>query len=251
MKRLSSFEFIAIAATTAMAFLSLEPEVRAATAFDVTVELPAGGRPIDALLPGDEFSLAIRLSGSGQIFALDASAFGYDESVVDFVSGEAVPFIGYPLPPALCLTVVSCSLPANFVVPEALRNLYQSGPVTESAIGAHGNRALFVRALSLSAFSTQAHDPGLEGPFDTSGGAQFRLVFRASGIGRAVINIGTGYSGDGEVGPGGVLDTSANTPIVIQVIPEPSTSFMMGLGLIGLSSCRQRETEPRRTRGPA
>jgi hypothetical protein len=223
----------------AIAVLAVSTSAQAATNFDVTVEIPAGGRPLDALLPGDEFSLAIRVTAEFPILAIDASAFGYDESVVDFVSGEAVPIVGYPLPPFLCDSVANCSVIQNIVVPEGLRSQRLNGPVTESAIGSNGHRALFLRALpTLGFFGITRFDPGLD-PFD-SDSPQFRLVFRAMGMGRAVINVGTGYPVDGVVGPGGTLDTSANTPIAIHVIPEPATGVLTGLGLIVLSTWGRR-----------
>jgi hypothetical protein len=239
MMRATSTQRCAIPFAAAIAVLAIATSAQAATSFDVTVEIPAAGRPLDALLPGDEFSLAIRVTADFPILAIDASAFGYDESVVDFVSGEAVPIVGYPLDPFLCWTVALCSLIQNIVVPEALRSQHLNGSVTESAIGTNGHRALFLRALpTLNSFGISRIDPGLD-PFDRDS-PQFRLVFRAMGMGRAVINVGTGYPGDGVVGPGGTLDTSANTPIAIQVIPEPTTGILMGLGLIALSARGRR-----------
>jgi hypothetical protein len=86
----------------------------------------------------------------------------------------------------------------------------------------------------LSSSNSGPWDPGLDGNPNVLD-AQFRLVFRATGIGRAVVHIGTGYPGDGEVGPGGTLDTSADTPIEIHVIPEPASAVSMLLGLAGLA----------------
>ncbi len=205
----------------------------ALTQFAVTTD-----RPPDNLQPGDFITVGIRLSGGTNVFGLGASAYGYDESVVDFESGEAVSQINN----AVIIGCVGCHVLSsglyNYLVSRAIGVF--SGPLGESSIGDNGNRVLFFNGVGLSATNSNPLDPGLDNVVG-GGGVQFRLVFRAIDPGRTVIRIGTGYEGDGEVSWGGSVDTSSNVEVAITVVPEPGTGLLVGLGLAGLATSAARK----------
>lgn len=188
--------------------------------------LVAGSTNI-SLNPGEEVTIGIRLSGGTNVFGLGASAYGYNESVIDFVTGSSVASINH----AFAIPAVGAF--------SGLGNVL-TNPLAESSIGSNGNRVLIFNGVGLTATNTNALDPGLNGVIGGND-AQIRLTFRAGVAGATVINIGTGYNGDGEVGAGGALDQTALTQITVTVIPEPGTALLMGLGLAGLAAAGRRE----------
>ena len=194
----------------------------ALTTFGVT---PSGPQ---TLSPGAEITFSIRLSGGVGVFGLGASAWGYDESVIDFVdgSGQAVPSINH----GVCVPSAGCF--------NGLANVL-ANPLAETSIGSSGNRVLIFNGVGLSATNSNAQDPGLDGVVGGND-AQIRVTFRAVAPGTAYIDFGTGYNGDAEVLAGGISDTTQNTRIGITVIPEPGTALLMGLGLVGLASAGRR-----------
>lgn len=180
------------------------------------------------LNPGQEVTIGIRLSGGTAVYGLGASAYGYNESVIDFVTGSSVASINH----AVAIPAVGAF--------SGLGNVL-TNPLGETSIGANGNRVLIFNGVGLVATNTNALDPGLNGAVGGND-AQIRLTFRAGSVGGlTVINIGTGYAGDGEVGAGGSLDQTALTQISVSVIPEPGTALLMGLGLAGLAAAGRRE----------
>lgn len=217
----------------ASAIFLVASSASALTTFNVTTD---SARPLNALNPGDTVTINIRLSGGTNVFGLGASAWGYNEAVIDFTSGLAVSSINH----AIALPAVGFfSGLTNTLVPAPAPGTVGSGPLAESAIGASGNRVLFFNGVGLTATASNIADPGLNG---SNTDAQFRLVFTAGQVeGTTVINIGTGYNGDGEVGAGGVTDTSANVALAITVVPEPGTALLMGLGLAGLAAAGRKE----------
>lgn len=194
-------------------------DASALTRFNVSLD-----RPTDDLQPGEIVTIGIRLSEGRDVYGLSASAYGYDESVLDFESGRAVGAINYTVP----IPVIFDSI--------ALENraTARNGALSESSIGNSGNRVLFFNGVSLTPTRSHSLDPDVDGVYGT-GRDQIRLVFRAIAPGRTILRIGTGYEGDGEVGPGGSVDTSSNVEVAITVIPEPGAGLLVGLGLAGLA----------------
>jgi hypothetical protein len=208
-------------------------DASALTRFNVSLD-----RPTDDLQPGELVTIGIRLSEGRDVYGLGASAYGYDESVLDFESGRAASAINYAIPVPV---VVDSSALENYA---RARN----GALSESSIGNNGNRVLFFNGVSLTPTRSHPLDPDVDGIYGT-GRDQFRLVFRAIAPGRTILRIGTGYEGDGEVGPGGSLDTSSNVEVAITVIPEPGAGLLFGLGLAGLAMrARHEVSEPSGTK---
>ncbi len=176
-----------------------------------------------------------------EIYGLGASAFGYNESVVDFVHGTTIPsiFHGVALP--------------GIGAFNGLTNV-QLNPLTVSTIGSNGNRVQIFNGIGLSPVRYNPLDPGLDGV--TGGGdAQFRFTFRINDAGTSIMTIGTGYEGDGAVSASGRIDQSSNVSIFFSsqespyVIPEPSAAVLIGVGLAGLAG-RNRRNARRARRDP-
>lgn len=175
----------------------------AATNFSIVNVTTSQGNPLSALAIGETVTFGIRLSNSVGIFGLGASAYGYDESVIDFSTGETVASINH----AVAIPAVGAF--------SGLGNTL-SNPLSETSIGASGNRVLIFNGVGLTATNTNALDPGLNGVVGGND-AQMRLTFVAMGPGTTQILIGTGYNGDGEVLAGGVTDQSSVTSLQLTV----------------------------------
>ena len=144
--------------------------------------------------PGSTFTIGIRIEGEPDegLYGLGASAYGYNESVIDFQSGQAVSSIFH-----------------GVVIPdigafEGLTNQVGGRPLEESSIGANGNRVQIFNGVGLQPRGYNALDPGLDGVLG-GGGAQIRMTFVMVGPGSTVLRIGTGYNGDGAIYAGGQL----------------------------------------------
>ena len=194
----------------------------AATVFNVTAD-----RSTDNLNPGDTVTLSIRLTNGVGVFGLGASAYGYNEQVIDFTTGSTVASINHAV-----------AIPAVGAFSGLTNTL--TNPLGETSIGSSGNRVLIFNGVGLAATNTNALDPGLNGAVGGND-AQMRITFTAVAPGTTTIIIGTGYNGDGEVLAGGVTDQSSNTSIAITVVPEPGTALLMGLGLAGLAAAGRKE----------
>ena len=201
----------------------LAASVAGATTFTVV----STSRPLNSLNVGDTVTIGIRLSNSLGVFGLGASAYGYNESVIDFTSGSAVASINH----AVAIPAVGAFSGLTNVV---------GGALIESSIGASGNRVQIINGVGLAATNTNVLDPGLDGIIGGND-AQVRITFTATGVGVTNIIIGTGYNGDAEVLAGGLTNQNDNNTLVITVIPEPGTALLMGLGLAGLAAAGRKE----------
>jgi len=228
LRALQLFYFVVVLGTVAA--VAAPKYASALTTFTVTTE---STRPLWDLYPGDTVTISIRLSGGTGVYGLGLSAYGYNESVIDFTSGTAVSSINH----AVCVPSAGCFSGLSNALVAVTPGTFGTGPLGESAIGSSGNRVLLFNGVGLSATNSNPLDPGLDGVLG-GGGAQMRLVFTSTGPGSTNIIIGTGYNGDGEVLVGGVTDQSVNVVIPIGYIPEPGTALLLGLGLAGLASIR-------------
>lgn len=215
----------ALCLATALLF-SAANSADALTTFTVTND--RSGTNTFTVPNGETVTIRVRLSNGTNVFGLGASAFGYSESVIDFTSGQAVSSInhGVAIP-----AVGFFSGLANANVTAPAPGTVSTGPLIESAIGANGNRVSFFSGVGLAGTNSNVADPGLNG--DASD-AQFEFIFTADGnnSGTTLIDIGTGYAGDGEVGAGGSLDQTANVRLNITV-PEPA---VVAAGMTALAS---------------
>lgn len=220
----------------AFALLLAASTASARTTFNLSVKTDGYGGspgPIGPLYPGDTLTLDIRLSGGRNVNGLSASVWGYDESVIDFVRGEAVSSINHAVAiPGVGAFAGLTNLLVPQPPPSPVTGTFGTGPLSESAVGANGSRVQFMNGVSVTATNSNALDPGLDGTVED---AQFRIVFEILRIGSFRLNVGTGYPGDGEIVPG-EFDDSANTVLQYTIIPEPGNAVLLGLGLASLGS---------------
>lgn len=194
----------------------------AANAVDVTLVGPSAV----TVQPGEQvaFGLNIRNPSGQAVHGLGFSVHGYDESVADFNSGQAVQdyLNNVCFAPDLCFG--------------GLEN-FAGGTLEEGGFGSNGPRVQFALSASLEPTTgTGAFDQGLDG---FEGTPQFSLLFDAIAPGVTTLFIDTGYQGDAVILPGGIPLESFGTTLTINVVPEPGTALLMGLGLIGLASSRK------------
>jgi len=211
--------------TTLLGVIMLLVAVATSTAEALTSFIVSPAGPL-LLNPGEQFTINIRLSGSSNTLGLGASAYGYPLSLVRFVSGEAVESINH----ATCVPTYGCSA--------GLVNTVQD--LVEEEIAPGYGRVRFFQGQSVLSTNTNPLDPGLDGVIGGDD-AQVRLTFVILGLGTTGLNIGMGAPGDGELFPGGVVDTTALTQLQVSVLPEPGTALLIGLGLAGLASGRNRD----------
>lgn len=184
---------------------------------------------------GSTLTLGFRIEGDADdagLFGLGASIYGYNEGVIDFVSGEVVGSIFHRV---AIPGVGAFEGLENSLVPGV--GTVRTGPLSESSIGASGNRVQFFNGVGLTGRTFNALDPGLDGVVG-GGDAQVRVTFQITGAGFTTLQVGTGYNGDGAVYAGGLLDTSTLLVFPISLIgpgctltPEPNTALLLGLGL--------------------
>ncbi len=190
------------------------------------------------LLPGTTVTLGLRIEGAVDegLFGLGASVHGYNESVIDFVSGQSVASIFHDV-----------AIPAVGAFDGLGSTL--TNPLVESSVGSSGNRVLFFNGVGLVGRGYNPLDPGLDGIVGGDG-AQVRLTFRMVAPGVTNLIIGTGHNGDGAIYAGGRADTSVNLVLGVTMdgqfpcpVPEPGTALLIGLGLTSLG-WRARKPRP-------
>jgi hypothetical protein len=220
--------FTSVLASVAMLF--------AASTASALVTFTTTQSSYDNLNPGDEITIDIRISnpGGGNVFGVGGAAFGWDNGVVNFVSGSSVTEVLHNQ----CFTGVVCI--------SGLTN-QASGPRSEGpATPGSGRNVQIVNAIGTTPTTGAASDqsPGLDGAIG-GGDAQFRLVFRAAAPGVTTIQIGTNIDdpilGNAVIGDGGAASNAANASVTVSVVPEPGTALLMGLGLAGLAMAGRRE----------
>jgi hypothetical protein len=191
-----------------------------------------GDRPLDSLLVGDEVTLDIRMSSSGTpgVLSVGAAVHGYDPDVAGFESGAAVSGFLFDL----CVPTTGCF--------QGIPNT-RAGALAETdfptSIGRH---VRFADGNSLGArTATGDIDPGLDGSVTD---AQFRVRFQMLALGSTTLTVGTSPDFDADLyiffSPGSVREQATNAAFTVNVIPEPGTALLLGLGLTGLASLRRR-----------
>jgi hypothetical protein len=89
-------------------------------------------------------------------------------------------------------------------------------------------------------------DTGVDGALINTGDVHFRVSFRATSLGSAppsaftlTLGVDPEY-GAVAVGANGATLPFVNDTVYLQVVPEPGTALLFGLGLAGLASTRRR-----------
>jgi hypothetical protein len=203
---------------------------------------PSG--PLTGLTPGDRVTIdvVVVLDSGDEINALGSSAYAYDSGVLSFVSGEGVSSLFYQTPPmnsdpnaGICNAYPSICLPSN-PMSNSIGGALVEGSASPGTGWGGTPEVEIIAAIDLdNTFLAQGiSDPGLNG---TS--IQFQLVFEAAGAGDTILIIGGGSDLNGvSGGPSpGVIN---NVELTFNVVPEPGTALLMGLGLAGLAAAGRR-----------
>jgi len=214
-----------------------------ALTFNVIGASSASGNALDALVVGDVVTINIRMSNPSAvaIFGVGGGIQGWDQGIASLTSGE----VG--LGKYFC-TNATCTLGLDNAVvfpnsdPNTGNFIVTPGDVQN--IAGVGNYVPLVQSVSTTGRAGNgARDPGLDGTVN-GGDAQFRVVFTITGLGTTTLNIGTNANptlGNVVVLAGGVSELATNANVVLNVIPEPGTALLMGLGLAGLAAAGRRE----------
>jgi hypothetical protein len=192
--------------------------------------------------------ITVVLDAGDSVNSLAASVYDWDNSVVSFTSGEAVPAAFYQVagqPPTSNLCMFLPTNPGCF--PSAPLTNAKGGALVEgTAGGGTGFTGLpeveIFAGLSIGAFfGPQAFsDLGLDG---NPGTAQFTLVFHAVGPGSTTLIIGFGSDLNSAMGPTIGPGGDTNDSITISVVPEPGAfaASLAGLGTVaGILLLRRR-----------
>jgi len=199
------------------------------------------GRPLNALHVGDVVTVDVTARSSGAaepVFGLGLSAGHYDEDVADFTSGLAPIniFNGVCFPGAGCFGGIENVLPGSTVANPFAG--YSNIELEESAVPGFGNRVQLFNGITLGGATVDgSNDVGVDGNI---GSPQFQILFTAVGLGATDIFIGVDpdlYDAFVTSGGGGIV---LDTIVGIQVVPEPGTALLIGLGLAGLARRGQR-----------
>lgn len=170
------------------------------------------------LLPGDTFTVDVAVSwdGAGTLSGVFSST-GFDDSVVQFVSadwfglGETASSVFDVFPPPVFLPGLGRLGGISFAGdPASLVRTVQYGiapPGSANALGAAAN--VLITTLTFEAVG--------------GGSTTIGTVFGTADVGAA----GDAFDGGADV--------------VVNVVPEPGTALLMGLGLAGLAAAGRRE----------
>ena len=165
---------------------------------------------------------------------MGASAYDYNEAVVDFETGTGRASRSF--------FTQFCGGPDNCFggLDQADNAFFNRLDLVESEIGTNGNRVQIVNAAALSATTQDgSNDQGWDGTTETP---DVVVTFTGVAEGTTEIVVGTGYQGDGVVVPGGSVVQATGDSITITV-PEPGAvaASVGALGtLLGVIGIRRR-----------
>ncbi len=186
-----------------LGFLAGPPKVSAVTV-TITEVYVASGAPLEALGPGDEVTVGLRVSSDGEsMLGLGVAAYGYNEAIVDYVDGSG-------------FGVSSIFHEVNLPGVGSFSGLTNSAPIplVESSTGGEPSRIEFFSGASSTPLTPTIGDPGLDGVVG-GGDAQFRITFQAVGLGAAEITFGTDYLGGGVVLPDSSVTQATSATLYI------------------------------------
>ena len=177
--------------------------------------------------PGDTFTVDIALDNASATsnVGVTGTITGL-AGVADVVGGVAAQhfFVGFCTPTNCFAGIDTNDNP-----------FYDSSDLSGNGYGGPGSDSVvIISALALNPTSaTGAIDPGLDGALNEPSARDVTIQLQAVGAG--VLTVG------GTFGSGGNQPITNTASITVNVVPEPGTALLLGLGLVGLAAAGRRK----------
>ncbi len=235
-----------VAFVAGSALLWLAPLSASALGISITNVSSSGGN-VAQLGNGDilTFDLVLENASQQDIYGLSLGVFGYDRGNDGNIANDHLRFVAGG---AVAASAFNTTLLPG---PIALGGLANSRTApTQLGAGAPFNnprRVQLFDGVSLTPSNgTGALDVGIGGGSVGGGDVHFRVSFQAvaglTGItaNDVTLTFGVGQFGNAAIGTDGVELAFANASYTVNVVPEPGTALLMGLGLAGLAARGRR-----------
>lgn len=235
-----------VALVVSGALLCLAPLSASALGISI-VNVTSSGGNVGQLANNDVLTFDLRLEnvGNQNLFGLGIGVTGYDVGNDGVLTNNHLRFTGG--------SVAASAFNTSFTdipVPTAEGGLdnIRSAPI-EFGSGAPLFNPRRIQLFDAAAITPSngdgSLDVGIGGNGIATGDVHFRVSFRAvtglTGIAsnNVTLQFGVGEFGNIAVGAGGSELPFTNASYTVNVIPEPGTALLLGLGLIGLAAKRQ------------
>lgn len=210
------------------------------------VNVSSSGGNTAYLANNDILTLDLVVENASQlnVYGLGIGIAGYDGGNDGNLNNDALRFVPGG---AVAVSVLNTSLETDpeLVGVGGLENI-RTAP-TEIGAGAPFNnprRLVLFEGVALTPSNGDGSlDVGIGGGTVGSGDVHFRVSFRAVTALTArdvTLRIGVGEFGNSAIGAGGIDLPFDNASFTVNVIPEPGTALLMGLGLAGLAARGRR-----------